>query len=162
AASLRQITSATLLHAQEHRGYLPLAGELWGTPFSPSIPACFGDPMRRRYTYAGAPIYNGSPLIVPLPPALAVYIGYKGLPFDDWTKLDMALNEQLFWRRFQCAGTDSYGKARVYGNSSDTTLVGQGTMMSIVVNGYNPSAWSTNSDFALNEGVFGYHWNPAY
>src|SRR6476646_893261 len=55
AANLRQITSASLLHAQEHRGYLPLAGELWGTPLSSSVPAAYGDAAQRRYTYAGAP-----------------------------------------------------------------------------------------------------------
>src|SRR5262249_15411085 len=149
SANLRQLTMASLLHAQDHHGYLPLAGELWGTPRELFIPAAYGDPLRQRYTYTSSSMYYVSPAVVPLPAALAVYMGYKGLPFDDEHKLDQALNEQLFWRRFQCPATASFDKQRAFGNPSDATLVGQGTMICFAIIGMNPSAWSTNSDYAL-------------
>ena len=153
AANLRQITSAAWLHAQDHHGYLPLAGELVGELKSGSVSASFGDPLMQKYTYAGTRYYN---VIVPLPAALAPYMGYKGLPFDDWDKLDQALNEQHFWRRFQCPATGSFDKQKANSNPNDSTPVGQGTMMAIATPGTVASAWSTNSDFALNEGVLGY------
>src|SRR3954447_15027765 len=56
ASNLRQITNACLLHAQEHKGFVPLAGELVAAPmpgYGPDMLAnALNDPMRRRYSYS--------------------------------------------------------------------------------------------------------------
>ena len=104
--------------------------------------------MRIRYSYA--PISDGTGylskvfVILPLPGALAPFMGIKGLPDDDWHKYDQALNDMKFWRRFMCPGTDSFQAAKRTGNPNDSTPVGQGTMMIMVdANGTELAAWSS-------------------
>ena len=162
SSNLRQITAALLLHAQEHRGYLPLAGEIVAPPLNQygrdALAAALNDPFRRRYSYATCTSINAMYVIVPLPGAVAPYMGVKDLPCDHWFKFDQALNDQQFWRRFMCPATDSFAKARVSTDPKDATPVGQGTMMSFADGpGAAYAAWSSNSDYGINEGVFGYN-----
>jgi prepilin-type processing-associated H-X9-DG protein/prepilin-type N-terminal cleavage/methylation domain-containing protein len=164
ASNLRQIGSAGLMHAQEHRGFLPLAGELVVPNFSFSNPdalaAMLNDPLRRRYTYATCPPRGSIYVIVPLPGALAPYMGYKNLPYDDWDKFDQALNDMGVRRRFMCPGSDGF--SRPLEGVDATTPIGQGVMMSVLIDGRLDIAWSSNSDYAFNEGLFGFHYNPRY
>lgn len=171
ASNLRELTSASMMHAMEHRGYMPLAGELIALPaggnYNPDSQAqALGDPYRRRYTYA--PVTDGGMLfavyvIVPFPAALAPYMGIRGLPYEDWRKLDLILNDMQIYRRYQCPSADSYSKARVGSMPGDTTLEGQATMMTIKTQqGLLLAAWSSNSDYGFNEGVFGYHFDTRY
>ena len=165
-SNLRQITAAALMHAQDHHGYLPLAGEIVTSPFTSSdrdaMATALNDPLRRRYSYATCTDRDGMFIIVPLPGALAAHMGYKLLPWDDWDKFDQALNELKFWRRFSCPSTDSFAKPRASSDPNDTTPVGQGTMMIVNTGGSAIAGWSTNSDYGFNEGVFGYHGTPRY
>lgn len=165
AANLRSIGQACVLHAQEHRGYLPLGGTVIADPAKGFVdfPAGLNDAARTRYTYApiiGGPIRDN---VVPFPAALAPYMGVHDLPFDDWMVLDQALNARDgIWRRFMCPDTDSLTKAKYNNDPNDSTVVDQGTMMVCAVGGVQVSAWATNSDYGLNEGVFGYHYDSRY
>jgi prepilin-type processing-associated H-X9-DG protein/prepilin-type N-terminal cleavage/methylation domain-containing protein len=167
ASNLRQITNACLLHAQEHKGFVPLAGELVAAPmpgYGPDMLAnALNDPMRRRYSYSMDNQLNQMYVIVPMPGALAVYMGLKAPPNDDADRYDQALNDPSYWRRFICPATESFAKPRATINPADNTPIGQGTMMAIMNEGGAPYvAWSSNSDYAFNEAVFGYHWNSKY
>jgi prepilin-type processing-associated H-X9-DG protein len=125
--------------------------------------AALGDPQKRRYTYATCVQQNSIFIIVPLPGAVAADLGYKLLPWDDWNKFDQALNDIGFWRRFMCPATDGWARQKKNNNPNDNTPVGQGTMlMASMENGGALASWSTNSDYGINEGVFGYHANPKY
>src|SRR5438046_1946972 len=46
----RQILLAMIQHANEHRGYVPLAGKIWAPGFDP---ASVQDPARQKYEYYG-------------------------------------------------------------------------------------------------------------
>jgi prepilin-type processing-associated H-X9-DG protein len=167
ASNLRQIANACLLHAHDHRGYLPLAGELVAAPmagYGPDMLAtALNDPLRRRYSYASDGRLNQMYVIVPMPGALSTYMGLKPPPNENVEKYDQALNDHAYWRRFICPASDAYSKPRYSSNPNDTTPIGQGTMMAIMNEGGTPYvAWSSNSDYAFNEAVFGYHWNPRY
>jgi prepilin-type N-terminal cleavage/methylation domain-containing protein/prepilin-type processing-associated H-X9-DG protein len=159
-SNLRQLTAACLMRANDSKGFMPLAGEII-IPSTGGLPEGLNDSTRTRYTYSYAPEIN-LPMIVPLSAAIAPYMGYKDLPFDNWNLLDRALNDNTrVWQLFMCPSTDSFQHGQKYVGSSDNTPINQGTLMA-VSRGYANSAlaaWSTNSDYALNEGVFGYSYN---
>lgn len=169
ASNIRQLLSACQMHAHEHRGYMPLAGSMVFQTVVGSadrIPISVVDSERKRYTYATELRYGPSFHLVPLPGALAQYLGYKHLNFSDAVDLDQQLNdpEKGVWKLFMCPSTDSFDKPRRFAApSSDNTPVGQG-MMNVFTDAYSGAmwAWSTNSDFALNEGVFGFHADNRY
>ncbi len=163
SSNLRCLVQASLMCAQEHRGFLPLAGYLTVDPtkISSDYPASLNDALRRRYTYADFP--GAGQVVVPLPAALGPYLGINDLPFENWTALDQALNARDgVWKRFMCPDTDSLEKPKKTSDPNDTTVVGQGTMVIFSI-GPNPwTMWSTNSDYGLNEGVLGYHYDSRY
>jgi prepilin-type N-terminal cleavage/methylation domain-containing protein/prepilin-type processing-associated H-X9-DG protein len=162
ASNLRTITQASLLHAHDHHGFLPLAGTLnidQPTSWNASILAAgLGDGDRKRYTYALA---GGVNVITPLPASLAPYLTTIKLNYNDWYALDTQLNDNRgVWQMFMCPSTDAMEKH--HSGVDASTPVGQGTMMVISINGSANYLWSTNSDFAINEGVFGFDSRPAY
>lgn len=159
ASNLRQVVAGCMLHAHDHGGYLPLAGSLqidlaaWGEE---TISAGLNDRARKRYTYAKSPNAGIGTVIVPLPAAIGPYLGVKGLAFNDWSVLDQQLNDAQYWKMFMCP--TGLERDRI----SADALNGQGTMMTVMV-GANPSHyWSTNSDYAFNEGIFGYDYRAQY
>jgi prepilin-type processing-associated H-X9-DG protein/prepilin-type N-terminal cleavage/methylation domain-containing protein len=173
AARLREITQATVMHAQEHKGFTPLAGRLVAIPAANGAydadaqARALQDSLRVRYSYA--PVSPGTGyisrvfVILPLPGALAPYMGIKGLPDNDWKDYDQALNDMKYWRRWMCPSTESFQAAKRTSDPNDFTPVGQGTMMIMVDNRNSElAAWSSNSDYALNEGVFGFHYDAQY
>jgi prepilin-type N-terminal cleavage/methylation domain-containing protein/prepilin-type processing-associated H-X9-DG protein len=165
ASNLRQIATGCLLRAQDSKGYMPLAGEITlgldarsGSRFNVGV----NDTARTRYTYARARGYNDA-VFVPLPGAIAPYLGWKNLDLSDWDRMDQQLNEKEgVWKILICPSTDSYDKARAnQNNPNDNTPVGQGTFITVRIDRYDPLlAWSTNTDYIFNEGVFGFHWSP--
>jgi prepilin-type processing-associated H-X9-DG protein/prepilin-type N-terminal cleavage/methylation domain-containing protein len=167
ASNVRQMTMAALMHAQDHRGYLPLAGELVATPNYSAGGERYSDPLRdsarRKYTYAGCPNLGNFYVPVPLPGALAPYMGLSDLPYEDWHQFDQILNRTEFVKRFACPASDAMWRERKYEDANNLTLARQGTMMALASPLTGPVlAWSSNSDYAFNEGVFGYHENPIY
>jgi prepilin-type N-terminal cleavage/methylation domain-containing protein/prepilin-type processing-associated H-X9-DG protein len=165
SSNLRTLAGACLMHAQEHRGFLPLAGTIVAAyPAGMNdFPSGIGDPFRRRYVYASSPGAQTSVSVVPLPAALAPYLGVHNLPYDDWNQLDQALNaKDGVWRRFMCPDTDALEKATFTATNGQTAVADQGTMMYLKSGPIPISAWSTNTDYGLNEGIFGYHYDATY
>ena len=86
AANLRTLGQALLMHANEHRGYFPLAGYTFvtGNPGIPPTPQNLGDGTRQRYDYYydnGAT--NPSYYPTALPAALSPYIATQ-VRGDSW------------------------------------------------------------------------------
>ena len=167
AANLRQVAHACMLHAHDHRGYLPLAGLLTidqNIPWGPQVIAIgTSDTEQKRYTYASAPGTGVAQMIVPLPAATAPYLLNRHLAYDNWNTLDQQLNNNRgVWQMFMCPSTDAMQRDRAGLGAGDATVVGQGTMMSVSTGNFMSFFWSTNSDFAINEGVFGYDYRPRY
>jgi prepilin-type processing-associated H-X9-DG protein/prepilin-type N-terminal cleavage/methylation domain-containing protein len=167
SASLQSIGQACMLHANSNNGYLPLAGRVTAPPDTDhrNYPAGLNDPGRRRYTYANVPAGGGvGASVVPFIAALSRNLGITAeLPDHDWNALDQALNARDgVWQRFICPDTDSMEKAKVNANPNDSTVADQGTMMICAVGTTTFTAWASNSDYAANEGVFGYHYDDRY
>jgi prepilin-type processing-associated H-X9-DG protein len=164
ASNLRTLVQACQMHAQEHGGFLPLAGYVAADPSSGSadFPTGLNDARRRRYSYAKAPgiiTFN----VVPLPAALAPYLGVFNLPDNDWQAMDQALNApDGVWRRFMCPSSDALEKGKLNSDPNDQNRVDQGTMMVTDVGFGAASGWATNSDYGFNEGVLGFHFNRRY
>jgi prepilin-type processing-associated H-X9-DG protein/prepilin-type N-terminal cleavage/methylation domain-containing protein len=164
SSNIRTIVHACQMHAEEHYGFLPLAGLIAADPTMglADYPSGVNDAFRRRYTYIASPTAQVAVSIVPLPAALAPYLGVK-VPNTDWKEMDQALNARDgVWRRFMCPDTDALEKAKANDDPNDANVVDQGTMMVVVVGDVAYSAWATNSDYGLNEGVFGYHYDGRY
>ena len=162
SSNLRNLAQASLMHAQEHVGSLPLAGSIIGDPYGAymDMPTAFNDGLRRRYTYVPSDTEPGKVALVPLPAALAPYLGVK-VPNTDWHEMDQALNDrQGVWRRFMCPDTNALEKAKYNDDPNDANLEGQGTMMICSVGPTQILIWATNSDYGINEAVFGYHYDP--
>ena len=169
ASNLRQIANGCLLRAHDSGGYMPLAGELIlpasvrpGNRFDVGL----NDSARRRYTYARAAGFAAA-MPVPFPAAIAPYLGHKYLNYSNWADLDSQLNgRDGIWKLFMCPSSGAFDKPARGGDAPDmpaNTPVGQGAMMAIKILDASSKvlvAWSTNSDYALNEGVFGFHWSP--
>ena len=168
SSNLRQLIHACHMHAQEHAGFLPLAGVIVaqpvGNPMAPyaDFPAKIGDARRTRYRYAAVPDIPGFDNVIPLPAALAPYLGVNGLPDNDWTALDQALNARDgVWRHFMCPDTNAMEKASAV-DPNGPYIVDQGTMMVCAIGNSIVSYWATNSDYGLNEGILGYHYDSRY
>jgi len=162
-ANLRSLVQGALLHAQTKRGFLPLAGNLVADPATGWnwYPTGLSDTSRTRYSYAHSPDTGLGQTIVPLPAALGEHLGVNGLP-DNWRELDRALNaKEGVWRRFMCPDTDSINRAKLEGDAYDN-YEGQGTMMVAAVGASAVIYWATNSDYGINEGVFGYHYDRQF
>ena len=90
-ANLRTLGQAMLMHANEHRGYFPLAGFIYvnGNPGIPPTPQNLGDGVRQRYDYyfdnGGNPDHDYYP--TSLPAALSPYL-YKQVRGDSWQNVD--------------------------------------------------------------------------
>jgi len=164
AVRLQQIGTACTTQASNNRGYLPLAGRVVAPPTTDSLnyPAGLGDNERHRYQYT--PCTGAvSTAVVPFVAALAPYLGFPNLPDDNWNTLDQALNAKNgVWRHFMCPETDAMDKTKLNSDPNDANVVGQGTMMVCTIGSSTMLAWATNSDYAANEGVFGYHYDPAF
>jgi prepilin-type processing-associated H-X9-DG protein/prepilin-type N-terminal cleavage/methylation domain-containing protein len=164
--NLREIATGCLLHAHDHRGYMPLAGLLTigDAPFAPgTMSSGLNDREQKRYTYASATGTSILYVVTPLPAAIAPYVGTRGLRYDNWNTLDQQLNNTLgVWKMFMCPMTDSSDRHQMYAGTSDTTLLGQGSMMVVRVGSSITHLWSTNSDFAINEAVFGFDYRSKY
>lgn len=162
AAKLRSIGQACNAHTTEHRGYLPLAGELVFGPTITmrSLDVGLKDGYRQRYNYV--PIDSAQVNVMPFIAALAPQLGVHNIPSENWDVMDQALNSKDgVWKHFMCPDTDSIEKGGVGVSAGDHTVEGQGMMMVCITRG-GRSAWSTNSDYAVNEGVFGFHYDSTY
>ena len=161
-SNLRQLVQACQMHAQHHGGFLPLAGHLVADPRCgfDGLPYGLNDGRRKRYTYVPSVDWGPEVVsVVTLPAALAPYLGVS-LPQTNWHDMDQTLNDhQGVWRRFMCPDSNAYEKAKLRDDPNDRNHVDQGTMLLALPLGMT---WSTNSDYALNEGVFGFHYEQRF
>jgi prepilin-type N-terminal cleavage/methylation domain-containing protein/prepilin-type processing-associated H-X9-DG protein len=158
----RQIVNAMLMHAGEHRGFMPLAGYIQvnaGPANINYIPVALNDPNRLRYGYS---IWTAGGFYVPMPinAALIPYLK-KGsdVPTDDSSKVEAAMNDKAgVWRMFICPSTDTYEKGTYVASGGEVAPIDQGALMVLypTVGGAPVLWWSSNSDYVLNEGVLGY------
>jgi prepilin-type processing-associated H-X9-DG protein/prepilin-type N-terminal cleavage/methylation domain-containing protein len=166
SAGLRTIGQACLLHAAETEGYVPLAGRVTAPPGTDGLNFLVGlnDVDRRRYMYVVAPRGTINPTLVPFTAALAPYLGVAGkLPKSDDKVLDDALNApDGVWKRFVCPDTGSLDKPQVIDSFGGTSVAGQGAMLICAIGDVGLHWWGSNSDYAPNEGIFGFHYDPAY
>jgi prepilin-type processing-associated H-X9-DG protein/prepilin-type N-terminal cleavage/methylation domain-containing protein len=158
---LRQLCIATITHAQEHRGYVPLAGELVGSPivdgWGPNrLAGSINDGALKKYSYVVCPPLGGLHVVIPLPAALAAPLGFVKRPAEDWFIMEEILNDATgVWRAFMCPSTRGADRPR-YRWGTTTVPVGQVTIIKVNAAGMTYE-WSTNTDYAPNEGLFGYH-----
>jgi len=167
SSNLRQIVQGCLLHAHDHKGYMPLAGLIQiDTPTTwdgMTLCGALNDLDRTRYTYCAAPGTMIPQVLVPLPAAVAPYLSSRKLSFDNWSQLDQELDDTKgIWQMFMCPSTDAFERHHASSNPGDATPTGQGAMMVVDAGGLNTHLWSSNSDFAFNEAIFGFHYQSQY
>lgn len=179
ASNMRQISNACIMQAQDRGGYLPLAGNVnvkTGLPVDKErLARALGDPQRKRYVYAYIPdlgVFGPTPWHAAaaryLQPTLDIHL-------EDWGMVEDALNgwyqtkignttvqnfnkDAPVWKFFMCPSTDSFNYGGVI-NSGHLYPEQQGTVMNVQVSNSNSYVWSTNGDFVINEGVFGWDFN---
>jgi prepilin-type processing-associated H-X9-DG protein len=152
ASNQRQIVAATLMHAQEHQGYTQVAGLLndvstFNVPQELHFPAMLNDLARKRYTYVIWGQGRNDQFPVPIHAALASYLGLK-IAMADANAADHWLDYPLSFRRiFSCP------------SSPRIDLIpprGQGMVIVVQSNLGTSFSWSTNGDYAINEGFTGF------
>ncbi len=147
AAKLHTLGQLLVLHANDHKGYLPLAGnivpgtDLTGIDDSQSL----GDETKQRYVY-----YENTPgqcRVTALPAALAPYIGNQSVRDDSWQNVETDIGTGQIQEAFVCPLDEktldrSYGAQqwiRNYaGSSEDETFL---------------TGWSS---YGVNSEVFGW------
>lgn len=119
-ATMRSMHQAAQMHAQEHRGYMPLAGVV---PLG-AWPEAIGDASMKKYTY-----YRSARLGEPTAPfatagltaSLAQYMGLP-LPLGDKDEVQAALRSEAVYRHFSCPGEAEPGT----GTTIMTSVGGRG------------------------------------
>jgi prepilin-type N-terminal cleavage/methylation domain-containing protein/prepilin-type processing-associated H-X9-DG protein len=97
-AALRTMGVAAMLHANEHRGYLPLAGLHWRVELEPPGAAGFGDSEARKFTYY---LDEGVERPVPFTVALAVQLGVR-VRLDSRESLEDDMQTEAVRKYFRC------------------------------------------------------------
>lgn len=171
ASNTRQISSALLMHAQDRRGYLPLAGRLnprFVSGTSATDPnrfaAALGDSSRTRYTYVRYVGIAGNPWApVPWNASIARYlVPNQVIDLSDPDNVENSINDvRGIWKHFMCPSSDTWDRGtKVSGGVLYPAI--QGTVLEFAVSTTAASAgssqyiWSTNGDYVLNEGIFGW------
>jgi len=164
-SKLRSIGQACFAHAAAHDGHLPLAGRVVVAPTTHPLnfPLGLNDGERLRYRYVYAPDSPIQTTPLPFVAALAPHLGVNNLPTATWAVMDQALNaKEGAWLHFMCPETNSIDKARATMNANDATVEGQATMLICQIGSQPVTAWATNSDYVINEGLFGYHYDVRF
>jgi prepilin-type processing-associated H-X9-DG protein/prepilin-type N-terminal cleavage/methylation domain-containing protein len=141
-AQERMILQGMMLHANDHHGYMPLAGQIniagpGGGLTLGTTPADVQDPRRIKYEYYGTTTLH----IISTPAGIGKYLG-SGMDFTSKDTLEKSMNSGLIRQIMVCPSDKDGGR---YG----TTVNGGG------------SHWSS---YAFNEAALGW-WtaaNPGY
>ena len=106
SAQLRTLGQAMLMHAQDHRGCFPLAGNINPAAGSSCHPQDLGDGSMQKYDYFSND--GGGANIVPtaFPEAFAPYLGVEVVS-DGWWNADPAMLTGVLRDAFQCP-SDEY------------------------------------------------------
>lgn len=147
-ANLRTLGQALIMHANEHKGYMPLAGNISvGGGIDPNDnPQGLGDGAMAKYDYY--PDTHGM-MLMPMPDALAPYLGVAQVS-SNWNAMETALLTGVYRTAFQCPSDDynalqtSYSPAPLWINSSANTFVGWSSY------GYNTDVFGWYSGYPWN------------
>ncbi len=154
-SNLRQMGQALLMHANDHRQYMPLAGAQYAGPVQSSedLPANLADSQVQKYDYfmdSGAhPVGGLHP--TSLPAALAQYLGAQSVRSDDSTDVQTDTGHGPLQTIFTCP-SDEYGITK-----SHNWVYDQSPGALSYVTGY--SSYIDNSEafsFAKNQSVHNY------
>ncbi|MCY2951716.1 MAG: prepilin-type N-terminal cleavage/methylation domain-containing protein [Planctomycetota bacterium] len=135
-ANLRTTAQAAIMHANDHKGYMPVAGATFTPTVQMATPSGLGDPYQRRYSY-----YMEGNLLRPmgLAGSLAKYLGH---PVRTDTKLNLEAD----------LNTGSLEKVFICPSDKDGGWLGH------TIAQWTPSYWmgpSSKQSYAFNEGVLG-------
>ena len=150
ASQLRTIGQALVMNANEHRGFLPLAGEIQpyvGGTAMPADPPDLGDGTHQRYAYVDN--WGDGTIIRPagIPISLSIYLGPDQAPTKVYTTFNAAIQKPgPFLNPFICPSDDatsipSYPNGPVHWVYNDVPYTTS-------VDGY--------SSYGFNENVFGW------
>jgi prepilin-type processing-associated H-X9-DG protein/prepilin-type N-terminal cleavage/methylation domain-containing protein len=97
-ANLRTMGFAAMMHANEHRGHLPVAGYHWEAVLEPPGPEGLKDPVARRYTY-----YREDDVDRPVPFSVALAL-QMGVPvrLDSREHLEEDMQTEELRKHFRC------------------------------------------------------------
>ncbi len=167
-SNLKQIVGGAFIHAAEHRGYVPLVGNISVQllPYDRNDPfymaKALNDVGRQKYEYVIAPDIGNLRIAMPFMGAMQRYLGFPTPPTENWDTVEAELDSnRSVWKMFMCPMTNS--------SSYSTKLISgikipekQATVMQMNINGSPIFIWSTNGDYVFNEGVTGFNSDPAY
>jgi len=128
-AQQRQILQGMILHANDHKNYMPTAGNMW-TPSGGTDPASMGDAMRQKYEYYGTGI---SVRLTSTPAGVGKYLN-QDMDFTSAVTIEKSMQTGLTRKIFVCPSDKTGGR---YG----TTVNGGG------------SHWTS---YAFNEAALGW------
>lgn len=168
-ANLHEIANAAALWAGEHRGFLPLDGEVHvpaGTAGLGSLPGALRDSGKLRYSYTSddgtAPTSTAPPTLESPTPFLVVMFlqmvrrasgGADVAPTANWSSVEGRFASS---RVFHCpdANRAIYWAGSTYEGIYSSELI-DGNV------GY-ASPWYTTFDYATNTGLLGFHHDAAF
>jgi prepilin-type processing-associated H-X9-DG protein/prepilin-type N-terminal cleavage/methylation domain-containing protein len=136
AANERQIVQGMMLHANDHKGYMPMAGALW-TDDGTTSPRAVGDIRRQKYEYVGTNESNFA--VSSVAAGVGKYIG-QTMDFDNVSVLTKCMDQGAVRKIFNCP--------------SDKTGGRWGATVKGTTGGYDGgSHWSS---YGMNEGPLGW------
>jgi len=172
SSNLRQIGTLASGWASEHRGFLPLDGEVevpLGTRGRGSLPAALNDSEKKRYAYHYDP-NDPIPLRTidrPMPFFVALLSStIKGgdrlaqlVPDYKWSRTE-ALFPQA--RIFRCPAAQPMRYRAYYKGWVEGVFEGGSTMLLVTGNLRDRTVWYTNIDYGSNGGLLGYHYSRQF
>src|SRR4051812_34326520 len=103
---LRQIVQGMVMHANDHRGYMPIAGLVW-TPGNASTPDAMNDSKQQKYDYyqAGA----GTQMLCSTPGGIGKYLG-QTMDFGSLAGITKSMSEGPIRKLFNCPSDHTGGR----------------------------------------------------
>jgi type II secretory pathway pseudopilin PulG len=105
-AQQRQILQGMMLHANDHQGYMPMAGLMW-TPGNATDPASLNDSRRRKYEYWGAG--GGTYQLTSTPAGVAKYLNQE-MNFATLQTIEKSMQSGLCRMIFVCPSDKTGGR----------------------------------------------------
>src|SRR5258706_11477821 len=95
-AQLRQIVQGMIMHANDHGGYMPIAGLVW-TPGNATTPAALNDAKQQKYDYYGTTTLQ----LCSTPAGIGKYLG-QTMDFTDVNSITKSMGEGPIRKLFNC------------------------------------------------------------
>ena len=164
AANLRTIGQALAMHANDHRGFYPLAGEVdvGGSNMIPDNPGKLGDGSMQRYDYYNNGAGPGGALVLStMPAALAVYLspGAASSSIFGWQAEDNYTNAPPLRDAFLCPSDETAlnnintSDAALAANPAATPYLSAPKWIHCQNGGTYANGWSS---YTFNDEVFGW------